>query len=117
MAGAVAGGAWPRTDPGLQPQRTELAWNRTAIAMLANGVLVAGKGVLAADAGPRPVVFTLVGVAVLAAFAVHRIGRRRCRALADESVPLHSSPRRSVSATTVAVVLTVVTLTAAAAVL
>ena len=107
-------GTLDRTDPGLQPQRTELAWNRTSIAILANGLLVAGKGLLSPNHSPSPVRTVLIGVAIIAAAGVYLIGRRRCRRLADTAVPLEVSARRCVVVTAALVVMTVLTLVTAA---
>jgi hypothetical protein len=34
-------------DPGLQPQRTALAWNRTGLSVFVNGLIVLRAGILA----------------------------------------------------------------------
>jgi uncharacterized membrane protein YidH (DUF202 family) len=74
-------------DPGLQPQRTALAWARTGLAMIVNSLLVLRLGVNAAD---RPV--ELLGIGFLAISAgMLLIGERRRRQLAR--APAGASPR------------------------
>jgi uncharacterized membrane protein YidH (DUF202 family) len=51
-------------DPGLQPERTALAWRRTALAMTVNAILVMRTGI-ASQARPL-----MAGGALLAAFAL-----------------------------------------------
>jgi uncharacterized membrane protein YidH (DUF202 family) len=47
-------------DPGLQPQRTALAWNRTALAMAVNALLVIRGGMQDSDT-------SLLGLGILVA--------------------------------------------------
>jgi putative membrane protein len=63
----------PGAAPGAQPERTALAWRRTALA-LAAGALVGGR-VLEPWLGP--LVWLPVAVGVLAAVALARAGGRR----------------------------------------
>lgn len=65
-------------DPGLQPQRTALAWARTGLAMIVNSLLVLRLGVNAAD---RPVEFLGIGFLAISA-GVLMIGEIRRRQLA-----------------------------------
>lgn len=60
-------------DPGLQPERTALAWRRTALALLA-GSLVASR-ILAELLGPWAALLGLLGVA-LAAWLLAALHRR-----------------------------------------
>lgn len=65
----------PRDKPGLQAERTGLAWERTAIGFLASGAIPLFK-----QSGPLEVGGDfLVGVAVLLASLVIWLGRRRVR--------------------------------------
>ena len=74
-------------DPGLQPQRTALAWSRTALAMIVNSLLVLRLGVNAAD---RLVEF--LGIAFLAmSGGMLLVGEGRRRQLAKASA--RASPR------------------------
>lgn len=67
-------------DPGLQPERTELAWRRTALA-LGVGSLIAMR-LLPAEFGD--VTWTLVGAAGLAVSGgIWLLARRRYRAVND----------------------------------
>lgn len=63
-------------DPGLQPERTALAWRRTGLALLA-GSLVAAR-ILPESLGAWAVTIGLAGVAGSAAllYAIHRRYRR-----------------------------------------
>ena len=64
-------------DPGLQPERTALAWNRTALAVAVNGVLVA-RGAAQQGSAALGGVAALIFVAA-AGFAI--VGTRRRAAL------------------------------------
>lgn len=63
---------WPR-DPGLQPERTVMAWNRTAATMAANAVVLLRLG-LEPDAR-----FLLLPGGLLSAFAVMLFATGRSR--------------------------------------
>ncbi|MDF2466830.1 MAG: oxidoreductase [Ramlibacter sp.] len=62
-------------DPGLQPQRTALAWNRTTLALAINALLVLRAGL---QTGDRALLAlgALVGIAAVA-IAVAAMRRRR----------------------------------------
>ena len=59
-------------DPGLQPERTGLAWRRTALALLAGSVVAAR--ILEASLGPWAAAPGLVGIgiSVVLLFSIHR---------------------------------------------
>ena len=71
------------TDPGLQPQRTVLAWRRTGMAFLVCGALILRSGIehnqLALD--------TLGVMLLLTTAAVAVFGHHRERALMERSIP------------------------------
>lgn len=75
---AAAGAPAARGElPGLAAQRTMLAWERTALGVLASGALL-----LSRDAsGTRPMVLVPVGAALLLALGVALAGLRRRRAI------------------------------------
>ncbi|CAN5799476.1 DUF202 domain-containing protein [soil metagenome] len=81
------------TLPGLQAQRTSLAWTRTSFAVLANGALLMVRDIHHHEAG-----FGLVAgvVAVLVAAVTFLIGLRRQRRLATDPLPQSITPRREV---------------------
>ena len=74
-------------DPGLQPERTELAWSRTALGIAVVAALVIRAGVMVDD---RALVAAGVLVAVLSGTAM-MAGYRRRRSLAQE-LPQPSPP-------------------------
>jgi uncharacterized membrane protein YidH (DUF202 family) len=65
-------------DPGLQPERTALAWRRTALAMLVNGALL----VRAASEARSPALWTVSLLVVAAACGIWGIGWHRRSVLA-----------------------------------
>lgn len=94
-------------DPGLQPERTALAWRRTALSMFVNGALLVRA---AAEAG-SPALWAASVLIVLASATVYVVGRYRRRALTS------GSPQRSLHAGVAALLLGTVWLAAAASLL
>jgi len=81
-----------------QPERTSLAWTRTSLAVLANGVLLSLKDT-------RSVVHLAAAAAAAAlALSTYLIGVRRQRILAQRPLPDHISPRRQVYLTGASVI-------------
>ena len=80
---AAAPASAPPPDPGLQAQRTTLAWNRTALAVLVNALLMLRLG---EQSGQSPT--TALGIILLvAAAAVTGCGWWRRKALARSAPP------------------------------
>ncbi|MDI3388775.1 DUF202 domain-containing protein [Streptomyces sp. B-S-A8] len=71
--------ATPERDPGLQPERTRLAWRRTTLSCTVAAVL-AGKQALHGGAGPLALVGAGLSVGLWLAFVV--LANRRIHALA-----------------------------------
>jgi len=97
-------------DPGLQAQRTSLAWTRTSFAVLANGAILMLHDIPHHRAG-----FGLAagGIAMAVALLTYRIGVRRQRVLARHPLPQRLTPHTEVMVVTMAVLtLIVVSVTA-----
>ncbi|HEX8886950.1 MAG TPA: DUF202 domain-containing protein [Noviherbaspirillum sp.] len=82
-------------DPGLQAERTALAWSRTAFAFLVNALLWLRAGL--ADDDSMLLLFGLALLALAAGF--HICGRRRGRALMTGArpVPVHPALMRALA--------------------
>uniref|UniRef100_UPI003531972E DUF202 domain-containing protein n=1 Tax=Cupriavidus sp. WGlv3 TaxID=2919924 RepID=UPI003531972E len=64
-------------DPGVQPERTALAWYRTALTMLVNGSLL----VRSAAEARSPLAWTVALLVFFAALVLFTVGSHRSRAL------------------------------------
>lgn len=89
-----------RSDlPGLQAERTSLAWERTALALLVSGVLL----LLRQPRSTGPAVLVLAGFGLVLALGCAVLGARRAhRIRSGESVPV---ARTTIMVTGTAVVL------------
>jgi uncharacterized membrane protein YidH (DUF202 family) len=83
---------------GTQPERTSLAWTRTSLAVLANGVLLSLRDTHSA------LHFVAAAIAAALALSTYLIGLRRQRILARRPLPDHISPRREVYLTAASVI-------------
>jgi uncharacterized membrane protein YidH (DUF202 family) len=93
-----------RSERDTQPERTSLAWTRTSLAVLANGVLLLLRDTHSA------LQFVAAGSAAVLALSTYLIGLRRQRILARQPLPDRISPRREVYLTGVAIIaLTLIT--------
>lgn len=70
-----------------------MAWTRTSLGFLANGVLLIVKYV---HADAPPIVLVAAGLAVVVTLWIYLIGRRRQQLLARQPFPEDISPRREV---------------------
>lgn len=84
------------TDLGLQAERTNLSWTRTSLAILANGLLLAGRNLLSPGQEPTLAASVMAGVAVFLAGVVHYLGSSRRRTLSTRPLPHRVCAPRSV---------------------
>lgn len=112
MTGGPAGGGAPVPsgagvrDPGLQPERTRLAWRRTALAFTVVAVLAARQvAVGSAEAGPDVVAIAGWGAGALVWLAFLAVAHRRTRVLRASPRPAVLPGRTAWAATGCAVVL------------
>jgi uncharacterized membrane protein YidH (DUF202 family) len=73
-------------EPGLQPERTALAWQRTTLGLLANGGLFALR-----SARSAPAIVLVLALLVLS-FVASILGWRRERALSRRRIPRRVQP-------------------------
>ncbi|WP_176084616.1 DUF202 domain-containing protein [Martelella sp. HB161492] len=78
--------------PGLQPERTDLSWVRTALVVAING------GLLLLREGGKLDLLSILGSSFAMALAIMMvlIGMRRTRLLARRPLPEHLAPRQEV---------------------
>ncbi|MFE0458071.1 DUF202 domain-containing protein [Kitasatospora sp. NPDC058965] len=82
-------------DPGLQPERTLLAWSRTALVLVVNAALVLRTGL----AHAQPGLVALGGLLGAAACGLYAFGVRRRRELEPVPRAVRAAPLRAVAAT------------------
>jgi hypothetical protein len=91
----MSAGAVPERDPGLQPERTRLAWRRTTLASTVAAVLAA-KTALHGGASAAGVVACALICALWVGFLL--VAHRRIRALAATGSPRALTPRHATAA-------------------
>ncbi|GGM01327.1 hypothetical protein GCM10010129_51090 [Streptomyces fumigatiscleroticus] len=96
MSARTAGGR----DPGLQPERTRLAWRRTTLSATVAAVLAA-KTALQGGARPAGAVAAALCCALWLCFLL--VAHRRIRALTASSTPAALAPRYAAAAALCAV--------------
>ncbi|MFF0746297.1 DUF202 domain-containing protein [Streptomyces sp. NPDC004111] len=102
-SGAGAGAVGPERDPGLQPERTRLAWRRTTLSCTVVAVL-AVKQAVHGQGDPGGVLAAALSVLVWLGFLV--VTHRRLREL-DRARPPVLSARRALAAVGCVLALTV----------
>lgn len=85
--------AAPSANRALQAERTSLAWTRTSLGFLANGVLLVLKHI---RTDMPPVSLAAAGFATGVTLLIYVIGRRRQKILARQPLPKAITPRRAV---------------------
>lgn len=90
----MSGEALSVRDPGLQPERTRLAWRRTTLASTVTAVL-AVKAALHGGASPFGIVACALCCGLWLAFLV--LAHQRIRALAATASPAPLAPRHATS--------------------
>ncbi|MEV0276009.1 DUF202 domain-containing protein [Streptomyces sp. NPDC050610] len=87
-------GAGAQRDPGLQPERTRMAWRRTTLSCAVAGVLAVRQ---ALRSGPDPLAVLAVALIALAFLAFLGAANRRIQSL-DAPRPPALSPRAAAAA-------------------
>jgi uncharacterized membrane protein YidH (DUF202 family) len=85
----------PARDPGLQAERTLLAWSRTALVLAVNATLVLRTGLVRG----RPGLVVLGGILAAAACGLYAFGLRRRRELEPRPRAVRAAPLRAVAVT------------------
>ncbi|MFJ8309275.1 MULTISPECIES: DUF202 domain-containing protein [unclassified Streptomyces] len=92
----------PARDPGLQPERTRLAWRRTTLSCTVAALLAAKQ---ALHKGSSPLAVTAVSLSGLAWLGFLTVAHRRIRALSGAARPGVLGVRAAIGATACAVAL------------